>query len=197
MRRLIIDGFSLEFFLEGGRSRTGKPLPPKVGLLSLVANAALDVRARPIYFAPVSIGYERVPEEKSYVHELSGGEKKKEDVQGLLAAGLLRQRYGRISVQFGELFTLEGVMREFDDDRRARAARAQRSADVSESSPPSEGAGAPESLPPSSLNGMTPARRRALVTRLAYRAMHDINRVTAVTAGALVAAALLTHDKRG
>jgi glycerol-3-phosphate O-acyltransferase len=44
---------------------------------------------------------------------------------------------------------------------------------------------------------MTPARRRAVVTRLAYRVMNEINRVTAVTPGALVATALLTHDKRG
>jgi glycerol-3-phosphate O-acyltransferase len=44
---------------------------------------------------------------------------------------------------------------------------------------------------------MTPARRRAVVTRLAYRVMNEINRVTAVTPGALVATALLTHGRRG
>ena len=168
MRRLLIDGWSLEFFLEGGRSRTGKLLPPKLGLLSVVVDAALGVTSRTT-FAPVSIGYERVVEEESYVKELSGGEKKKEDVRGLLStARVLGGRYGRVNVQFGEVVTLEQVLRDLG-------------------------------APPSGPNGpqLTPAKRRALVNRLAYRVMHEINRVTAVTAGAVVATALLTHDKRG
>ena len=169
VRRLIKDGFTLEFFLEGGRSRTGKLLPPKVGLLSMVVEAALGVTGRRVYFCPISIGYERFVEEKAFVHEVSGGEKKKEDVKGLLStANLMAGRYGRLNVQFGEPLTLEGVLREFDPN----AGRAE-------------------------LSQMTPARRRAVVTRLAYRVMNEINRVTAVTPGALVATALLTHDKRG
>ncbi len=168
MRRLVIDGWSLEFFLEGGRSRTGKLLSPKLGLLSLVVDAALGVR-RPMHFAPVSIGYERVVEEKAYVHELSGGEKSKEDVRGLLSsAEVLGGRYGRISVQFGELLTLEQVLADIDPDAA-----------------------------PDSLHAVSPARRRALTTRLAHRVMHEMNRVTAVTPGAVVATALLTHEHRG
>jgi glycerol-3-phosphate O-acyltransferase len=177
MRRLIIDGWTLEFFLEGARSRTGKLLPPKLGLLSIVVDAVLgasganadeDVAptsaARKVYFCPISIGYERVVEERAYVHELSGGEKRKEDVRGLVAAAeTALGRYGRLNVQFGELLTTEGVMAELGDRDRA----------------------------------LTPARRRALVTRLAYRVMNEINRVTAVTPSALVAAALLTHGRRG
>ncbi len=85
VRRLIKDGWTLEFFLEGGRSRTGKLLSPKVGLLSLVVDAALGVE-RPVYFVPISIGYERVVEEKAFVSELTGGEKKQEDMRGLLAS---------------------------------------------------------------------------------------------------------------
>ena len=169
VRRLIKDGCTLEFFLEGGRSRTGKLLAPKVGLLSLVVDAALGVTQRNVYFCPISIGYERVVEEKAFVHEVSGGDKSKEDISGLLAtAGLVAGRYGRLNVQFGELLTLEGVLREFDSD-----------------------AG------PEALAKMTPARRRAVVMRLAYRVMNEINAVTAVTPGAIVATALLTHGRRG
>jgi glycerol-3-phosphate O-acyltransferase len=169
VRRLIKDNWSLEFFLEGGRSRTGKLLSPKVGLLSLVVDAALAISGRKVYFCPISIGYERVVEEKAFVHEVSGGEKKKEDMGSLLAsAGLVAGRYGRLNVQFGELLTLDGVLRELDPE-----------------------AG------PASLAKMTPARRRAVVTRLAYRVMNEINAVTAVTPGALVASALLTHGRRG
>jgi glycerol-3-phosphate O-acyltransferase len=172
MRRLLKDGWPLEFFLEGGRSRTGKLLPPKLGLLSIVVDAVLGAEAqgpgesagRKVWFVPISIGYERLVEEKSYVHELSGGEKKKEDVGGLFrAAESALGRYGKLNVQFGELLTLDGVLSELGESKRP----------------------------------LTPARRRALVARLAYRAMNEINRVTAITPSALVASALLTHGKRG
>jgi glycerol-3-phosphate O-acyltransferase len=171
MRRLILDGWPLEFFLEGGRSRTGKLLPPKLGLLSIVVDAVLGAAAaetgqpqRKVYFCPISIGYERVVEEREYVRELTGGEKKKEDVRGLFAAAETAAfgRYGRLNVQFGELLTIDGVLEELGSKKE-----------------------------------LTPARRRALVTRLAYRVMNEINRVTAVTPSALVAAALLTHGRRG
>jgi len=184
MRRLIMDGWSLEFFLEGGRSRTGKLLTPKVGLLSLVVDAALSVTGKKVYFAPISIGYERVLEEKEYVRELSGGEKRKEDVRGLLAStGLFAGKYGRLNLQIGDLLTLDGMLGELDrhPTKAKKLTRADSATDASRgASPP-----------------LTPARRRALVTHLAYRAMNEINRVTAVTPGALVAIALLTHGGRG
>ncbi len=47
LRRLVRDGCSIEFFLEGGRSRTGKLLPPKFGLLNMVGDAALSLPHRP------------------------------------------------------------------------------------------------------------------------------------------------------
>jgi glycerol-3-phosphate O-acyltransferase len=176
MRRLIKDGFTLEFFLEGGRSRTGKLLPPKVGLLSLVVDAALGVTGKKVYFVPVSVGYERVIEEKEFVREVSGAEKQKENVRGLVAsAGLLRGRYGKVSVQFGKLLTLDDTVQEIEQGRPNVAARANGD----------------------SSKNLTPARRRAVVTRLAYRVMNEINRVTAVTPGALVATALLTCPGRG
>jgi glycerol-3-phosphate O-acyltransferase len=169
MRRLIKDGWTLEFFLEGGRSRTGKLLPPKVGLLSIVVDAALGTPEQPVFFVPVSIGYERVVEEGSYVEEISGGEKQKEDVAGLLrSAKLALDRYGRLSVQIGEILTLEHVLKELVPDA-------------------GEGA----------LATLSPARRRAVITRLAHRVMNELNRVTAVTPGSLVATALLTHAGRG
>jgi glycerol-3-phosphate O-acyltransferase len=169
VRRLVKDGWSVEFFLEGGRSRTGKLLPPKVGLLSMVVEAAIGVTGRKVYFCPISIGYERFVEEQSFVAEMSGGEKKSEDAFALLKTmNLIVGRYGQLNVQFGELLTLDSVLAEIDPGAKA-----------------------------ADLATMTPARRRAVVTRLAYRVMNEINRVTSVTAGALVATSLLTHDKRG
>jgi glycerol-3-phosphate O-acyltransferase len=169
VRRLLKDGSSLEFFIEGGRSRTGKLLPPKLGLLSLVVDAALNVPTRTTWFCPVSIGYERFVEEKAFVRELSGGEKKAEDVRGLVKSlDLVVGRYGRLSVQFGKPLSLDDVLKDVDANARD-----------------------------GDLARMTPPRRRAVITRLAYRIMHEINAVGAVTPGALVATSLLVHDKRG
>jgi glycerol-3-phosphate O-acyltransferase len=169
MRRLIKDGWPLEFFLEGGRSRTGKLLPPKLGLLSIVVDAALGVPTRTTWFCPVSIGYERFVEEQAFVREVSGEEKEREDVRALVkAADVVVGRYGRLSVQFGKPLALADVLREIDPKASS-----------------------------SGLAKLTPPKRRALITRLAYRVMNEINAVTAVTPGSLVATALLAHDRRG
>src|SRR5690606_35477199 len=72
VRRLIREGYALEMFLEGGRSRTGKLLAPKFGLLKMVVSAALAEPQRPVCFGPISIGYERAVD--SYGDELGGGE---------------------------------------------------------------------------------------------------------------------------
>jgi glycerol-3-phosphate O-acyltransferase len=107
IRRLIRDGFPIELFLEGGRSRNGKLLPPKFGLLSMIVDAALAVPQRKTFFVPVSIGYERVIEASSYERELSGAEKRKEDAAGLLQTPkILRHKYGRINLQVGQILTL-------------------------------------------------------------------------------------------
>ncbi len=148
-----------------------------MGLLSLVVDAALAVQGRKVYFCPISIGYERVVEEKTFVREISGGEKPKEDVRGLVkSAGVMSGKYGRLNVQFGELFTLEQIQAEMLAVWRRRCATRVAGGARRSSARPSG------------------AR---VVQRLAYRVMHEINRVTAVTPGSLVATALLSHDRRG
>ncbi|HTM46864.1 MAG TPA: 1-acyl-sn-glycerol-3-phosphate acyltransferase [Polyangiaceae bacterium] len=165
IRRLLRDGFPIELFLEGSRSRSGKLLEPKFGLLSMVVNAALSVPGQRTFFVPISIGYERIVETSAYQHEMSGGEKPKEDAAGLLGAtGVLRYRYGRMNLQVGQILDLETIQRELGFD------------------------GARE---------LSPAKRRAAVTRLGNRVMDEINRVSAVTPGALAAIALLSHHQRG
>jgi glycerol-3-phosphate O-acyltransferase len=168
MRRLIKEGHPLEFFLEGGRSRSGKVLSPKLGLLSIVVDAALGNPERPVWFCPVSISYERTVEERAYASELVGGQKPKEGFKGLLkSAKILAKQYGRVSVQFGKAISLDEMALEVG-------------------APPSTASERP-----------TPSKRRAMIARLAHRVMYEINHVTAVTAGALVATVLLSHDKRG
>ncbi len=113
LRRLLRDGHALEVFLEGGRSRTGKLLPPRVGLLSMLCEAALALPHRQVTFVPVSLGYERLLEERSYQRELTGGDKRKESAQSLLrGTRALGGFYGQMNVQFGDFLTLDQVRAE-------------------------------------------------------------------------------------
>lgn len=131
VRKLFVEGFSQEFFIEGGRSRTGKTLPPKLGLLSMLVDAYLESREEDAIFLPCHISYERVIEAGSYVGELAGKAKQKESAGALVkTAGVLRERYGRVYVTFDEPLSLKqhlaqrGVARDSlsDDERRLAVA---------------------------------------------------------------------------
>ncbi|MGO8968398.1 MAG: 1-acyl-sn-glycerol-3-phosphate acyltransferase [Myxococcaceae bacterium] len=111
VRKLVRDGVHQEFFLEGGRSRTGKLLPPKLGLLTWEVEAILDGARDDLAFIPVSMDYENVVESKSYSRELLGAEKKPEDLKALLTAPrVLARRYGRIHVTFAPPVRLRELM---------------------------------------------------------------------------------------
>jgi glycerol-3-phosphate O-acyltransferase len=104
MRQLIRDGFPIEFYLEGGRSRTGKLLPARHGVLSMVLDAASNLRRdRDVTFLPMSICYEQIAEAGAYARELGGEEKQIEDIGQVVRAGrVLRQRYGKVYLRVGE-----------------------------------------------------------------------------------------------
>lgn len=213
MRKLILEGYGIEFFLEGGRSRSGKLLAPKFGLLSMVVDASLMLRGKKVSFVPISIGYERIIEEQSYVRELSGGEKQKENVGGLLkSTTILRSRYGRLFVQFGEVMSIDELLD--GATRREAQALVEGSAqapgevgpieNIGAETVDAEHVGADASDADASgtdegemLGGLTPAARRALVQQIAHRVTYEINSVTVVTPAALVASALFAHRRRG
>jgi len=110
VKKLVRDGVLQEFFPEGGRSRTGKLLQPKLGLFTWEVDAVLEGARDDLYFVPVSIDYERVMEGSSYSHELAGGEKKPEDLKALLKTPkVLTQRYGRLYLTFAEPLALSTV----------------------------------------------------------------------------------------
>lgn len=101
VRWLLEKGYAQELFIEGGRSRTGKYLIPKLGLLSVQIEAFLDAKIRDFYLVPVSISYERIPEEEAYRHELEGHEKSKETFWNLMRSWkLLNLSYGTIYIRF-------------------------------------------------------------------------------------------------
>ena len=99
---LFSRGYSVEYFVEGGRSRTGRLLDPKTGTLSMTLQALLRGGSRPITFVPIYIGYEHVMEVGTYAKELRGAAKEKEGfvqmVRGLRKLRNLGQGY----VNFGE-----------------------------------------------------------------------------------------------
>jgi glycerol-3-phosphate O-acyltransferase len=103
VRTLLKEGLPLEFFIEGGRSRTGKMVMPKYGLLSMIIDAYQENVVDDLAVIPVYIGYDRVIEEKAYLEELGGAPKEKEKATAMIrSGGLLRKRYGRVYMNVGE-----------------------------------------------------------------------------------------------
>jgi glycerol-3-phosphate O-acyltransferase len=104
---LIEKRFSLEWYIEGGRSRSGKLLPPRYGLLAYVVDAYLRGKAEDVHLIPVSIAYDQIQDVASYAAEQKGAPKQKESFGwfvGLIRR--LRRRYGLIHFRFGEPLSL-------------------------------------------------------------------------------------------
>ncbi|MDY6825162.1 MAG: 1-acyl-sn-glycerol-3-phosphate acyltransferase [Thermodesulfobacteriota bacterium] len=120
IHKILEEGFNLEFFLEGGRSRSGKMLTPKTGLLSIILEAYNEGACKDMIFVPVNIGYDRIIEEASYIHELEGGEKKAENLPQLLnARKSLKTRYGKVYVNFNEPISLNQHLSRTQSDLNA------------------------------------------------------------------------------
>lgn len=103
IRKLVKEGYWIEFFIEGGRSRTGKMLPPKFGMLKIIVDAVRGGAAHDVHLVPIYVGYEHVIEERTFTKELRGGEKKKENITALLnATQVLWAKYGRLYVNFAD-----------------------------------------------------------------------------------------------
>ncbi len=100
---LVREGYNIEFFIEGGRSRTGRLLMPTFGMVKYIYEAYNHNAAQDIMFVPVYIGYDQILEEGEYVEEMSGTKKAASNLGGVFKSrSLIKRRYGRIYVNFGE-----------------------------------------------------------------------------------------------
>lgn len=108
---MLARGFPLEYFIEGGRSRSGRMLMPKAGILGMTVHSFIREHSRPLVFVPVYIGYEKLLEGRSYVRELAGKGKPRESLWGILkSVRSIKRVFGKVHVNLGEPLPLAGFL---------------------------------------------------------------------------------------
>ncbi|CAN9223441.1 unnamed protein product [Alternaria alternata] len=166
---LLQCGYNLECFVEGGRSRTGKLLPPKFGILSYMLDSVASGRVEDAIICPVSTQYDKVIEVDSYISELLGQPKPKENLMDFLSASsVLSLKLGRVDVRFHEPWSLKS----FINQQRDRFSKLPQQLDTKED-------------------------RLRLLRTLGYKVLSEINDVSVVMPTALVGTVLLTLRGRG
>lgn len=169
LHEILVRGHSIEYFIEGGRSRTGRLLAPKAGMLAMTVNSYLRDPRRPIVFVPVYFGYEKLIEGDSFISELAGAEKSKESLFGLIrSVKALRSNFGKVYVNIGEPINIEEVLGQCKPDWREIDVRGE------------------ERLP----------WVNQVIDQLGNRIMSGINSAAAVTPISLLAMALLSTPKQ-
>jgi glycerol-3-phosphate O-acyltransferase len=168
LARIQSNGTAIEYFIEGTRSRSGRLLQPKGGMLSMTVRGYLRSPIRPIMFQPIYVGYERMVEGKSHTAELSGQKKKTESLGDLFKVfGVLKQKYGKVHVSFAEPVFLDKLLDQYEPEWR------DKTADSDE----------------------RPAWLNPLVDQLGRQIMTGMNEATHVNAINLLAVILLTTRK--
>jgi len=113
VRRILKDKIPQEFFPEGTRSRTGKLLHPKTGLLAINLTAVRTGEVKDLLFVPMSIVYGKLFETGAYLNEAEGAVKKKENARSVLkTARLLGKNFGKVYMNFGKIFSLSDYLAE-------------------------------------------------------------------------------------
>lgn len=160
-------GHALEYFVEGGRSRTGRLLPAKGGMLAMTIHAFLRDTHTPVVFVPIYFGYERLLEGRAFTSELAGGKKQKESIFALIKSlRTLREDYGQVYVNIGQPIALKTLLDEKQSDWRSLEVTTTR----------------PDWLKP-------------VVSELGDRIMRSINEAASVTPISLLATTLLATPR--
>jgi glycerol-3-phosphate O-acyltransferase len=112
---LLENRFPLEWFMEGGRSRSGKLREPRYGMLSYVADSYRRGSCEDVILIPTSLAYDQIQDVGSYAAEQSGRGKEKESFRWFVkAVSMMRRRYGRIHVDFGEPLRLSETLSRYE-----------------------------------------------------------------------------------
>jgi glycerol-3-phosphate O-acyltransferase len=171
LHQVLVRGHSIEYFVEGGRSRTGRLLEPKGGMLAMTVRSYISDPKRPVVFVPIYFGYEKLLEGDSFINELGGGEKKSESLFGLIKSIKgLRENFGSVYVNIAEPIDLERLLLDVDPDWRNYAS----------------GNGSEE----------RPKWFNTVVDRLGAEIMSGINSAAAVTPISLLAYVLLATPRQ-
>ncbi|MBI5503869.1 MAG: 1-acyl-sn-glycerol-3-phosphate acyltransferase [Deltaproteobacteria bacterium] len=169
LQYMIREGYTQEFFIEGGRSRTGKIMTPKLGMLAGIVGAYASGVRRDLYLVPVSIHYGRIVEEDAYQAELGGAEKEPESFAALMRARrFLKQKYGTIYISFADPISLGDELGE----RKQRFVEKAGDAAVEE-------------------------EKRRFIQRLGFRILRDVNKAAVAGATSISATVLLGAPKWG
>lgn len=168
LRQILVRGHSIEYFVEGTRSRTGRLLTPKAGMLAMTVNSYIHNPGLPVVFMPVYFGYEKLIEGGSFISELGGAKKKKESLFGLIRSiRSLREYFGKVYVNIGEPIHLDKMLDAREPGWREKGPGEER-----------------------------PAWINDVINDLGVRIMGGINAAAAVTPISLLAYALLATPKQ-
>ncbi|KIW99902.1 uncharacterized protein Z518_10830 [Rhinocladiella mackenziei CBS 650.93] len=171
---LLQQGYNLECFIEGTRSRTGKLLGPRFGFLRFLLDSVLSGRTDDAYICPVSLQYDKVIEVDSYVSELLGKPKQKENLADFISSSsVLSLNLGRVDCRFHEPWSLRDFIREQQERQNQM------------------------DLQISSSDSRDTTSKTRLLRTLGYKVLSDINSASVVMPTALVGTVLLTLRGRG
>jgi glycerol-3-phosphate O-acyltransferase len=169
IHQILVRGHSMEYFIEGGRSRTGRLLAPKGGMLAMTVHSYIKDPKRPVAFVPVYFGYEKLIEGDSFISELEGAEKKSESLLGLIRSiKSLRENFGRVYVNIAKPIELATLLDTLQPDWRG--------ANIG--------------------GGERPDWINEIVDGLGQKIMREINSAAAVTPISLLAYVLLATPKQ-
>ncbi|MFQ6005533.1 MAG: glycerol-3-phosphate 1-O-acyltransferase PlsB [Woeseia sp.] len=169
LHEILKRGHSIEYFVEGTRSRTGRLLAPKAGMLAMTVHSYMQNPRRPLVFMPIYFGYEKLIEGDSFISELGGAEKKKETLVGLIrSVRALRKDFGKVYVNVGEPVAIEPILDNLKPDWRGEMENEEE----------------------------RPAWMNEIIDELGARIMTGINSAAAVTPISLLATVLLSTPKQ-
>ncbi|MEC7119852.1 MAG: glycerol-3-phosphate 1-O-acyltransferase PlsB [Pseudomonadota bacterium] len=158
----------IEYFIEGGRSRSGRLLPPKTGMLAMTVHSQMRGAGKPVALIPTYIGYERLMEGSTYVGEMQGKPKEAESILGLIGAARKIERiFGKVHVSFGAPVFVNDALKKHQLDQH----RIARNDDP------------------------LPAKAAGAISELAEQVMKNINSAAVITPVSLLSLVLLSTPK--